>query len=52
MKTRIISELKNGLCFHLREVTVQEQVMTLVKGIARRRFKVKSVSTGELKRLL
>jgi hypothetical protein len=49
MKTRIISELKNGLCFHLREVTVQEQVMTLVEGIARRRFKVKSVLYGRAK---
>jgi hypothetical protein len=34
MKTRIISELKNGLCFHLREVTVQERVMTLVEDIS------------------
>ena len=49
MKTRIISELKNGLCFHVREVTVQEQVMTLVEGIARSGFKVKSVLNGRAK---
>src|SRR6188472_347922 len=49
MQTRIISELKNGLCFHLREVTVQEQVMTLVEGIARRRFKVKTILHGRAK---
>ena len=49
MQTRRISELKNGLCFHLREVTVQEQLMTLVEGIARRCFKIKTILYGRAK---
>jgi hypothetical protein len=50
MKTRIISELKNGLCLDRREITIMhKQVITLIEGIARRGFKVKSVLYGRAK---
>lgn len=50
LKTRIISELKNGLCHHRGgELTVQERVMTLLQCIASRVFKIKSILYGRVK---
>ncbi|HEY6882993.1 MAG TPA: hypothetical protein VI278_03035 [Nitrososphaeraceae archaeon] len=48
MKTRIISELKNGLCHH-RGGELQERVMTLLQCIASRVFKIKSILYGRVK---
>ena len=49
MKTRRTSELKNGLCHHGGgELAVQEPVVAL-QGIARRRFKIKTILYGRAK---
>jgi hypothetical protein len=50
LKTRIISELKNGLYHHRGgKLAVQERVMTLLQGIASRGFKIKTMFYGRAK---